>query len=132
MVRRCSSFGQHQVQVVLPSGDQLVVPEWMLDEELCRGMEIVARPTPALSALVALRSLLDPQPLISAHTGSVASEASSPGGASSEPTTPGVSFWGIPSHQELPQAAQARCRELLSHVLLAAASGTTGEERDER
>jgi hypothetical protein len=64
MVGRCSSFGQHQVQVVLPSGDQLVVPEWMLDEDLCRGMEIVARPTPALSALVALRSLLDPQPNI--------------------------------------------------------------------
>jgi hypothetical protein len=54
IVRRCSSFGQHQVQVDLPSGDQLVVPEWMLDEELCRSMEIAARPALSLSALVSL------------------------------------------------------------------------------
>jgi hypothetical protein len=33
------------------SGDQLVVPEWMLDEEHCRGMPIVEQPLIALSAL---------------------------------------------------------------------------------
>ena len=49
------------VQVALPNGDQLVVPEWMLDEERCQGMEITMQPVVALSALQALRVLLDAQ-----------------------------------------------------------------------
>jgi len=61
LVRRCSSFGQHQVQVALPSGGQLVIPEWMLDEERCQGMQIVMQPVLAFSALQALRVLLDAQ-----------------------------------------------------------------------
>ncbi len=62
MVRRCSHLGPHHVQVALPSGGQLLVPEWMLDEDLCRGMEIVERPTLAITALVSLRDLIDAQP----------------------------------------------------------------------
>ena len=52
----------------------------------------------------------------------VASEASSTGGASDEPPRQGVLLWEIPDHQELPQATQQRCRELLTHLLLAAVS----------
>lgn len=48
------------------------------------------------------------------------------------PPRQGVLLWEITTTQELPQAVQMRCRELLSHMLLAAVSGTTGEEGDER
>jgi len=48
------------------------------------------------------------------------------------PPRQGVLLWEIPTTQELPQAVQTRCSELLSHMLLAAVSGTTGEESDER
>lgn len=61
LVRKCASFGLHQVQVALPSGDQLLVPEWMLDEEFCQGMEVVERPTLQLSALLSLRALIEAQ-----------------------------------------------------------------------
>jgi hypothetical protein len=87
VVRRSVSFGQHQVQVALSNGYQLVIPEWMLDEELCKGMEMVERPIVALPALLALRSLLDVRPNVSSNSGPVVSEASSPGGAY-ESTTP--------------------------------------------
>jgi hypothetical protein len=40
--------------------------------------------------------------------------------------------WEIPNTPELPDTVQARCRELLCHMLLAAVSGTTEEESDER
>src|SRR5271155_4559884 len=122
IVRRYSSFSQHQVQVALPSGDQLVVPEWMLDEERCQGMEITKRPVVALSALQALRVLLDAQMPPSKQSGTVTSEASSSGGANCEPTTPGRSSLGDPNHTRassssadaLPRVAQshaARSRE---------------------
>ena len=48
------------------------------------------------------------------------------------PPRQGVLLWEITTIQELPQAVQTRCRELLSHMLLAAVSGMTGEENDER
>lgn len=48
------------------------------------------------------------------------------------PPRQGVLLWEIPMTQELPQAVQTRCCELLSHMLLVAVSGTTGEESDER
>src|SRR6266568_6853053 len=94
MVRKCSHLGPHHVQVALPSGGQLLVPEWMLDEDLCRGMEIVERPTLAITALFALRELVDAQQWTPAPTSTVASEASSPGGAIDEPTTPRSSALG--------------------------------------
>jgi hypothetical protein len=45
-----------------------------------------------------------------------------------------VLFWEIAHTQELPQPTQHRCRELLSHLLLAAVNPTpsTEEESDER
>ncbi len=121
VVRRAGPFGPHQIQVALPSGYQLVIPEWMLDEEHCQGMEIVAHPTVALPALLALRSLLDAQPHLSSGPGPVVSEASSPGGAH-ESTTPKSLSVGDPQHagasgdsaKTLPGTAQphaARSRE---------------------
>ena len=122
LVRRSVSFGPHQVQVALSSGYQLVIPGWMLDEERCQGMEIVAHPTVALSALLALRSLLDVQSPASSGPGPVVSETSSPGGVH-EPTTPGSLSVGDPQHAgtsgycagtlpgvALPHAARSRKR----------------------
>ena len=91
-MRKCSSFGLHQVQVALPSGMQILIPEWMLDEDHCHGMEIVERPALAITALFALRELVDAQQWTPAPTSTVASEASSPGGAIDEP--PGSSALG--------------------------------------
>ncbi len=51
------------------------------------------------------------------------------------PPRQGVLLWEIPHTQELPQATQQRCRELLTHLLMAAVRTTptdTEEERDER
>ena len=51
------------------------------------------------------------------------------------PPRQGVLLWEIPHTQELPQAAQQRCRELLSHMLLAAMNTTptnAEEKSDER
>jgi hypothetical protein len=51
------------------------------------------------------------------------------------PSRQGVLLWEIPHERELPLATQQRCRELLTHLLLAAVNRTpisTEEERDER
>ena len=88
MVRKCSHLGPHHVQVALPSGVQLLVPEWMLDEHLCRGMEIVERPALAITALLSLRDLIDAQPRPFEPASTVASDASSSGGVSRESTAP--------------------------------------------
>jgi hypothetical protein len=51
------------------------------------------------------------------------------------PPRQGVLLWEIPHTQELPQKTQQCCRELLSHLLLAAVTLTpisTEEESDER
>jgi len=97
VVRRSVSFGPHQVQVALSSGYQLVIPNWMLDEERCRGMDVVAHPTVALPALLMLCSLLDAQSPASSAPDPVVSEASSSGGAH-ESTTPGNLSVGTPQH----------------------------------
>src|SRR5258708_36005852 len=88
MVRKCSHLGPHHVQVALPSGGQLLVPEWMLDEDLCRGMELVERPTLAITALVSLRDLIDTQPRTPEPACTITSAAPSPGGPSHQPTPP--------------------------------------------
>ncbi len=76
MVRKCSHLGPHQVQVALPSGVQILIPEWMLDEDLCR-MEIVERPALSITALLSLRDLIDAQPRTPEPPGTIALEASS-------------------------------------------------------
>ncbi len=48
------------------------------------------------------------------------------------PPRQGVFLWEIPNTPELPEPVLLRCRELLSQLLLAAVSGTTEEESDER
>ena len=94
MVRKCSHLGPHHVQVALPSGVQLLVPEWMLDQDLCCGMEIVERPALAIAALISLRDLIDAQRRTPERASTITSEASSPGGASDEPAPPGSSSLG--------------------------------------
>jgi hypothetical protein len=107
----------------------------MLDEDLCRGMEIVECSALSITALLSLRDLIDAHSRPTEPSGAIASEASSPGGASDESTRQGVLLWEIPHAQELPQATQQRCRKLLTHMLLAAVNSTTintEEEPDER
>ena len=51
------------------------------------------------------------------------------------PSRQGVLLWEIHHTQELPEATRQRCRELLTHLLLAAVSTISTdiqEERDER
>jgi hypothetical protein len=51
------------------------------------------------------------------------------------PSRQGVLLWEIHETQELPEAMRQRCRELLTHLLLAAVNTiptNTEEERDER
>jgi hypothetical protein len=48
------------------------------------------------------------------------------------PPRQGIFQWEIPNSPGLPEAAQMRCRELLSHMLLAAITGKTEEKSDER
>jgi hypothetical protein len=97
MVRKCSHLGPHQVQVALPSGVQILIPEWMLDEALCRGMEIVECPALSITALLSLRDLIDAQPRTPEPACAIASEVSS-GGAMDEATTPGSSALGDSPH----------------------------------
>jgi hypothetical protein len=77
---------------------QILIPEWMLDEDRCHGMQIVERPTLAITALFALRELVDAQQCAPTPKSTVASEASSPGGAFDEPTTPGSFALGDSPH----------------------------------
>jgi hypothetical protein len=80
--------------VELPSGDQLLVADWMLDEHVCYGMDVIAEPRLAIAALVELRELVDLH--LAQPENAVASEASSAGGASREPTPSGSSFLDDP------------------------------------
>jgi hypothetical protein len=48
------------------------------------------------------------------------------------PLRQGVFLWEISNTPKFPQTTEARCRELLSHMLLATVSGITEEESDER
>jgi hypothetical protein len=73
---------------------QTLIPEWMLDEDHCRGMNVVERPTLAVTALLSLCELINAQPRASKPSNTVASEASSPGGVSDEPVPPGSSSLG--------------------------------------
>jgi hypothetical protein len=75
--------------VELPKGDQLLVADWMLDEHGCYGMDVVAEPRLDIAALLELRQLVDLH--LSRPENAVASEASSAGGASREPTPSGSS-----------------------------------------
>jgi hypothetical protein len=61
LIRTTSTFGPDQVQVLLPNGNQLVVPLWMLNQERCGSMQIVAQSVIAVDALFALRDLLRSQ-----------------------------------------------------------------------
>src|SRR5437879_12043309 len=59
MVRKCSHLGPHQVQVALTSGVQILIPEWMLAQDLCHGMELVEPPARSITAILVSRGLRD-------------------------------------------------------------------------
>lgn len=83
MIRTISTFGPNEIQVLLPNGKQRVIPKWMLDEECCQGMQIVDQPIAAISALFALRDLLQSQRLL-AEENPASSDKPLPGGVSLE------------------------------------------------
>jgi hypothetical protein len=61
----------------------------VLDENLCRGMEIVERLTLTITALLSLRDLLDTQSRAPGPERTIASEASPPVGATGKPAPTG-------------------------------------------
>jgi hypothetical protein len=60
----------NNVEIQLPDGVQLALPEWMLDEQACQEIEKRERPCIAISALKHLRRLLNAQPLLQRACGS--------------------------------------------------------------
>jgi hypothetical protein len=85
VVRTCPSFGTDHAQVELENGNQVVLPLWMLDEDVCKSMVIREQPVIAVAALLTLRSLLDSQPLL-VPLGSTTSGASPAQGGPVEST----------------------------------------------
>jgi hypothetical protein len=101
----------------------------MLDEERCRGMEIVKEPTVAPSALLALRSFLDLQPHISSGTDPITSEASSSGGARESTASRNLSV-GDPQQPETSRSsADALPGIAQSHAARSHNRKNRGEER---
>jgi hypothetical protein len=108
-----------EYRVALPCGMQILIPEWMLDEDRCQGMEIVERPTLSITALFAQRELVDARQWTPAKTSTIASEASSPEGAIDEPATPGSSALGDSPHT----GVAVGCAAALPRVTKSSAAG---------
>ncbi len=78
---RCLRRQHDETFIVKLSGEsRLAVPGWMLDPMVCDGLREADRPEIALDALLALRALLDVQPL---------SEQKNPSSSGSSPSIPG-------------------------------------------
>ena len=67
--------------VRLGDGSQTALPGWMLDPDACSCVRMAAKPAISLDALLALRRLLDAQPLLVSTN---SSRISSPGSLSAE------------------------------------------------
>src|SRR5262249_48612446 len=63
IVRRCPNVRPEGLLIVLPDGYRCVLPSWMLDPVVCSSFTDDLEPRIALSALRALRQLIDTQPL---------------------------------------------------------------------
>lgn len=61
----------NNVQIRLPDGAQLALPEWMLDEQACQDIRESDSPCIAIPALTHLRRLLSAQPLLQRARGTV-------------------------------------------------------------
>jgi len=74
-IRRLRREGEEAFIVKLENGSQRSVPGWMLDPVVCAALREADSPELSLEALVALRTLLDAQPLseppLSASSGSL-------------------------------------------------------------
>src|SRR5712691_7858666 len=71
IIRRFRIMAGNNVQIRLPDGTQLALPEWMLDEQACHDVRESDRPNIAVSALTHLRRLLNAQPLLQRARGTV-------------------------------------------------------------
>ncbi len=71
IVRRFRIMAGNNVQIRLPDGSQLALPEWMLDEQACQEIHERDHPCIAVSALNHLRRLLSAQRLLQRARGSV-------------------------------------------------------------
>ena len=133
VVHRSVSFGLYQALVIILNDYQLVTADWMLDEERCRGMDVVAHPIVVLSDLMTPRSLLDAlhncrPPLLSVRHLQKHLRLE----VLMSPPFHGVVPWReVPNTPTPQQTTQTHCRKLLSHMLLASVSGATEEESDE-
>lgn len=59
VVRRCPNVPPDGILIVLPDGSRCVLPSWMLDPVVCSSFTDDSEPRIALSALWALRQLID-------------------------------------------------------------------------
>ncbi len=59
IVRRCPNVPPDGILIVLPDGSRCVLPSWMLDPVVCSSFTDDSDPRIALSALWALRQLID-------------------------------------------------------------------------
>jgi hypothetical protein len=71
IIRRFHIMAGNNVQIRLPDGTQLAVPDWMLDEQACQDVRECDRPCITIPALTHLRRLLSAQPLLRRVRGTV-------------------------------------------------------------
>jgi hypothetical protein len=71
IVRRFKDLAGNNIQIQLPDGTRLELPDWMLDEHACHDIQERDRPCIAISALNHLRRVLTAQPLLERVRGSI-------------------------------------------------------------
>jgi hypothetical protein len=64
-ILRClKKIAGNNINVLLPDGEQIGIPDWMLDEQICGEIRDLPRPCISILALTHLHRLLDAQPLL--------------------------------------------------------------------
>jgi hypothetical protein len=71
IIRRFHILAGNNIQIRLPDGTQLALPDWMLDEQACQDVRESDGPCIAIPALTHLRRLLTAQPLLQRARGTV-------------------------------------------------------------
>jgi len=117
MVRKCSHLGPHQYRWRFPNGVQNVdsgVECWMKISAVDGDRRV---PDLSITALLLLRDLIDAQRGIPEPSGTIASEASSPGVHLMSPCPPGSSSLEIRETQDC-RRQRDTVAQLLTHLLL--------------
>jgi len=111
IVRRLRREHEEQFIVNLPDDSRIAVPGWMLDPLVCEGLQEATSPQIAIEALLALRTLIDAQPLPSpSRTGSSGASPLEDGDSDAEQgahTTPSTNV-SAPEHRDALGAAASR------------------------